>query len=347
MEPPHYINQKYFPSLNGYRALAILAVIVGHVLPRSDWYILKAFSGTWGVDFFFVISGFLITTLLIKERERTGTISLSKFYIRRSLRIFPVAFLYIAVLYFFNAFYNLRISSTSFITAALYIKNLPIADSGDIWYLGHFWSLSVEEQYYLVVPALLSAGYVTFKRSAYALIICGCISVVLSFHVYKASVVIAFVESILVWQIPLFIGSLTSIYLCERRFTLPALGSLASITLLVGSGVLHTRLLMYIPNVLQGILSTLCFSALIVSGIQMNNSAFHRLMNGRVLAEIGILSYSLYIWQQIFTYKQFIVNIESMPNMSILCNLVLLALVSGSSYYLFERHFLRIKSKFA
>src|SRR2546421_12834986 len=85
----NYLAAKYFPSLDGLRAISILAVIWYHVPElRPIWA-----TGFLGVHLFFVISGFLITTLLLREKAATGSISLKKFYIRRTLRIFPAYYL--------------------------------------------------------------------------------------------------------------------------------------------------------------------------------------------------------------------------------------------------------------
>ncbi|HMC86217.1 MAG TPA: acyltransferase family protein, partial [Chitinophagaceae bacterium] len=110
-----------------------------------------------GVKLFFVISGFLITTLLIKEKIKTNTINLKKFYIRRFLRIFPVFYLFLIVIIVLNFVLHLAIPWYIFLTAALYLTNFFIYQTH--WTMVHFWSLSVEEQYYLVWPALFKKNH--------------------------------------------------------------------------------------------------------------------------------------------------------------------------------------------
>jgi len=135
---------RYYPELDGMRGFAVLWVIAFHyVLPFGR-------DGLFGVDIFFVISGFLITTLLIKEWQKTARISLKNFYIRRILRLFPALFVFLLVVSFFAP--RSYIFSTLFYTTN-WIKALHLQPES--LFLDHTWSLSIEEQYYLVWPFLL------------------------------------------------------------------------------------------------------------------------------------------------------------------------------------------------
>src|SRR4051794_23888731 len=104
---PAWLTASRIRSLDGLRAISILMVTVAHIVPAKgspfprNWYWVARFGGL-GVDVFFVISGFLITHLLIRERTKTGSISLSGFYTRRSLRIFPAYFTFLAVVFIFH-----------------------------------------------------------------------------------------------------------------------------------------------------------------------------------------------------------------------------------------------------
>jgi peptidoglycan/LPS O-acetylase OafA/YrhL len=147
-----YQATKVFGSLDGLRAAAILAVLWHHSTRPAPGSILAA-RGFLGVDLFFVISGFLITTLLLRERQRSGAISLKRFYLRRFLRIFPAYYLTLAIV---AATVLLKRGSTSIETvhdlpyAFFYLSNLVTMPS----LLSITWSLSTEEQFYLLVPAL-------------------------------------------------------------------------------------------------------------------------------------------------------------------------------------------------
>jgi peptidoglycan/LPS O-acetylase OafA/YrhL len=154
-----FLRTKTFGALDGLRALAILAVVLYHVLEARAGLISRFYLS---VSLFFSISGFLITTLLLRERAKTGDISLKGFYARRSLRIFPlyyaVTFLYIVLVYFLEkdplvrgAFFD---NVPYFLT---YTSNwfIKLEEGRIIFYFA--WSLATEEQFYLVWPFVVRA----------------------------------------------------------------------------------------------------------------------------------------------------------------------------------------------
>jgi peptidoglycan/LPS O-acetylase OafA/YrhL len=148
------------PGLDGIRALAVCAVVWHHTHGGIK-YLPMTTNGFLGVDVFFVLSGFLITTLLIRERAKIGKISLKNFYVRRSLRIFPLYYLILFIL----AVYFIVIGGSSS-QRALFNAELPFhLTYTSNWVEAHSimaitWSLSTEEQFYLCWPLLL----VLFKR---------------------------------------------------------------------------------------------------------------------------------------------------------------------------------------
>ena len=144
----------YRPSLDGVRALAVLLVAGVHTHPRL------VPAGSIGVDMFFVLSGFLITTLLVEETDSRGRISIGRFYIRRALRLFPALFGLLAVV----AAWAVLIAAPDtrhnalreIVAAASYTRNLTWWEHVPGTLLGHTWTLALEEQFYLVWPALLT-----------------------------------------------------------------------------------------------------------------------------------------------------------------------------------------------
>jgi peptidoglycan/LPS O-acetylase OafA/YrhL len=148
-----YLETRSFGSLDGLRALSIAGVLWHHTaFSLGSWPLFN--RGFLGVDFFFIISGFLIVTLLLRESRRTGTISLPNFYARRFLRIFP-AYWAMLILVACVAYVKPGNSSVDLKRelpyALLYISNFV-----PMWtMLSITWSLSTEEQFYLVVPGLL------------------------------------------------------------------------------------------------------------------------------------------------------------------------------------------------
>ena len=142
---------RFFACLDGLRALSILAV-VWHHSGGDTAGLLGLTRGFLGVDVFFAISGFLIVTLLLRERDRRGRISLRGFYARRSLRIFPVYYAFLAAVALLYVAFKPEDPTTGRILsdlpwAALYLSNLVPATAG---VLAITWSLSTEEQFYLV-----------------------------------------------------------------------------------------------------------------------------------------------------------------------------------------------------
>jgi peptidoglycan/LPS O-acetylase OafA/YrhL len=152
-----FLGTRVFSSLDGLRALAIVAVVWHHTGGSdSHWIILK--RGFLGVDLFFLISGFLIATLILRERHATGDVSLLSFYRRRCLRIFPANWLMLAIfasIAFLKPNPSLR-HDLPF--AALYLSNFVVMLSA----LSITWSLAAEEQFYLVIPALQKYAHRSF-----------------------------------------------------------------------------------------------------------------------------------------------------------------------------------------
>lgn len=150
----------HVPVLDGLRAIAVLLVlwahfpfIAGSTVSLDTWKVGQFLrTGYIGVDLFFVLSGFLITRLLLSERESEGSISLGRFYLKRSLRIFPIYYLCLAI-------YVIHFAERSgdVLSLATYTFNYYKPFHPEPTAMEHTWSLSVEEQFYLIWPFLVSA----------------------------------------------------------------------------------------------------------------------------------------------------------------------------------------------
>ena len=162
---------KYRPEIDGLRAIAVGAVIIYHA--KLSIFGFKLFSGGFiGVDIFFVISGYLITTIILKELVTTGSFSFKYFYERRIRRILPALLFVMLVSLPFAWMYLLPSSFIDFSKSILYSLGFSSnfyfhysgqqygAESGLLKPFLHTWSLSVEEQYYILFPIVL---LVTFK----------------------------------------------------------------------------------------------------------------------------------------------------------------------------------------
>lgn len=305
-----------------------------------------------GVHMFFVISGFLITTLLLKEKLRNSHISLKYFYIRRALRIMPVAWLFLLVLMVLNTILHLHISTLDLIQTAAFVKNLPLSSSH---YTAHFWSLAVEEQFYLVFPALLLwsiDGYFII-----ALIIITVVPAACMLGYYFPSV---FAGNIFVricmysfWKGPVIIlvGSVFSILMFKNMF-LPGkrkanywLGA----ALLFFAIIIRTPTFLFYEKYLSEYLSAILVAWSVLLVLQPG-TILYRLLSYRLMIQTGILSYSLYIWQQLFVgtyaWQGWMQDLRNCPVWQLIILKVAVVFVIAAVSYRFERRFLKLKDRF-
>ncbi len=156
---PRSASLTRIPSLDGLRALSIFLVMALHTIQRYSvshhvslvWYAI--FNGETGVFIFFEISGFLITSLLLQEHEKRGSISLRGFYLRRAFRILPPLYLYIGVIVLLGLAGRILLTRIDIVSALFFFHNIKASDV--MWSLEHLWSISAEEQFYLVWPFIL------------------------------------------------------------------------------------------------------------------------------------------------------------------------------------------------
>jgi peptidoglycan/LPS O-acetylase OafA/YrhL len=166
-----HADRRYWPALDGMRGVAVLLVIAYHG-ERS----LAPRGGTIGVTMFFTLSGFLITTLLLRERAKTGSIGLRRFYWRRGLRLLPALVAVVAVTSAYALVTgNQERTPEAALPVLLYVGNWmrTLRDAEGLGLLEHTWSLSVEEQFYLVWPpaVLAAAALVPKVRQAEAVLV--------------------------------------------------------------------------------------------------------------------------------------------------------------------------------
>ena len=316
---------KRIPSLDGLRAISISLVVVGH------WWELRYHSdvagafANLGVRIFFVISGYLITTLLLKEYGKTSTIKLREFYVRRAYRILPAAIVFMLPV-FVIFWHELRWYHMA--AAALYLANFDFTHP---WFLGHLWSLSVEEQFYFLWPGVL-------KR----------------WHRHRVAILVGVVAFA-----PLYRVACHWLQLHGRADeTFPAVGDVLAIGCLLAifAGRLPKingwwALAMIAPVVLVPvyvgdlhfhITAVLLFGLWPVMHLSIAGLLLHVvrrpywILNVRPVAWLGQISYSLYLWQQLFAYGD-----RHRP-----WYFVLLAVgLASASYYLVEQPMLRVRER--
>jgi peptidoglycan/LPS O-acetylase OafA/YrhL len=346
-EVPELLQPSYLPGMDGLRAISIIIVLLGHSLIGTWW--VNYFPGQIGVDIFFVISGFLITTLLLKEKVKKNSVSLTKFYLRRILRIFPVAYLYLICLVILNLIFNLHTTLRMFLSAGLYVDNFPIK-YGSNWQTGHFWSLSVEEQFYLLFPIILIKWPNKFLLLILILLVSLPFIVIIGrlpirayenhfFYVF----VLSFTYLLGYGTSSILIGSAVSILMFKKIITIKRESPyfLSFIVFIIA-------ILLHIKDLLNWNLLIYVFPLLISYTILLNlrsGDFFSKILNQPIIAKIGVLSYSLYIWQQLFTYDQPWKNSFKYSN-SIVPNIIALFFVAYVSYTFYESKFLNLKKHF-
>jgi len=175
------VSHSYFPAFDVFRGVAILCVVLAHTPVRNQIVDALRPLGALGVHMFFAMSGFLITYRFIEEQEQTGRIDLRSFYRRRVRRILPPAIIYLALLAILGPWLHLLPANMSEIAACLFFYR-NVSSGG--WYTGHFWSLSLEEQFYLAWPVLLVALGISRARIAAMVIIAS--TAIWRVHVFRA-----------------------------------------------------------------------------------------------------------------------------------------------------------------
>ncbi len=312
--PGKHRSTAFRPDIEGLRAVAIGLVLIYHA--GVDWVP----GGFVGVDVFFVISGFLITSLLVREIERTGKVALAQFYARRARRLLPAAALVLvaaAVLtWWLLPLTQRRVFGLDIVSAAFYVVNWRLADRS-VDYLAedvaaspvqHFWSLAVEEQFYIVWPLLIIVGLLVARRFRLPLrptlgVALGLVVVPTlgwSIHQTATSPTTAFfVTTTRLWE--LGIGAAVAVaslwWKTLSRRVAAALGVLGALGLaysgfLIDAGDPWPGSLALVP-----VLST---AALIVAGVSAADTGVSRVLAWRPFVWVGGISYSLYLWHWLF-----------------------------------------------
>lgn len=352
------IEKQYlkYPSINGLRALSICFVLISHF--NLQFQIFDCFAGNkwleiianflkdghFGVNVFFVISGFLITGLLIDEEYLSGKISLKNFYLRRFFRIFPAFYFLLFVYFIFQLFGFLKIAPISWFTAITYTKYFNWQLD---WYTAHLWSLSIEEHFYILWPLIF-----LFAKEKRKWIIVGIILLVpvvrtmLYFYPIKwmnESTIFTRMDAIATGCLFAFYKD-QIINKIKGQWNLIFYFSISSLLLL-----------RYFPNLLSyfyldfifiplgltyGTIANFLIAFVMIYSIFGPRGIWFRLLNLKWMNFIGILSYSIYLWQQ-----PFISNTGCWMN-KFPQNLSLILLCALFSYYIIEKPFLKLKNKF-
>lgn len=354
---------KYIKQLDTLRAFAVILVIISHWLPRVG--INKLPNGVIGVDIFFVLSGFLISKILFDNRiksEQTGTAKsylIKNFYVRRTLRIFPIYYLTIFGLLLFAEGTGTGIRENfgyfATYTSNFYFFKIQAWDG----MLSHLWPLAVEEQFYLIWPwVILFANKKYFFHTIIAFIIIGVGSQYLLSNV-KMSTVLTFtcfdafgLGALLAW-----VTSYKNEYL-ERFFKIISVVAGVCLVYFIVGAVQNKWT--FIPLRTTVSFMTVWMITWILIGRNNNTLKLKFILNNRFLIFLGKISYGMYLYHNILPQKinSLVINKYFNPLLPDLLykrywgylyfveNFILLVLISWLSYVIIEMRFLNLKKYF-
>jgi peptidoglycan/LPS O-acetylase OafA/YrhL len=352
-----YLGTRVFGSLDGLRGLCILGVIWHHAPPQVPGAFFE--RGFLGVDMFFVLSGFLIVTLLLRERDRTGAISLKNFYARRTLRIFPIYYLLIFVILLVYLVTQPGSSHAQGYYATLpflltYTTNWVRVQASNV---GIMWSLATEEQFYLgwpMVEKLLKPSGVAVVLALVLLVnqlinfgfLDGLIS-----RLYGGPVALPILEATFT---PIALGVLLAHFLHEPRSFAAAFRVLGRRESCVFLGTLLIALIEFSPSDISGTgrLLIQLTMMMVLGAIVIREDHWARpLLTMRPLAYLGLISYGLYLYHM-YAIHPVRVAFEELgwdyPGPPFfLASLAASTIVAGLSFRYIEQPLLSLKARFA
>lgn len=329
----------YIPTLNGWRAIAISLVLAAHSVPmllnsgtRFGYLSAQLFShGGIGVDIFFAISGYLICSLLLQEKDKTGQIDLFGFYTKRSFRILPPLFFYLSVIALLKIGSVLpMVSAGELISSAFFVRNYFGWGS---WYTGHFWSLAVEEHFYLFVPVMLaSLRWKTGLQTALGIVVCCAL-----IRLFEANVTDLKVEFRTEARLDAIMYGVIAALLVFRFK--PAIEKHLTGRVVIGAvlaSVFVCYLFPYMP--IRRTAIAMMSPWIIVFTALHSENIISKILELRPIQWIGKLSYSIYIWQSLFLVPED----RSMPFLqSFPFAFFAIFVCSSISYYLIEKPSIR------
>jgi peptidoglycan/LPS O-acetylase OafA/YrhL len=310
---------KRIPSLDGIRALAISLILVLHISQHyrslfANASIFKAFVGhdeaMWpgdGVGIFFVLSGFLITTLLLKEFNKTDRIDIRSFYTRRAFRILPPLLVYLAFAAGFCLYEHIPFDPASFMAALFFYRDYFFAHN--LWLAQHTWSLSVEEQFYLLWPIALLL-LLRFKgRKAAAWFAGGLILITPLLRVLVSRTIppLAHEEYYMLHarMDALMSGCLVALCVGMPKFE-AVYQKIAKVWWLLPLEFWTVSHLLGVPyrKTVGLTIDSVVMAFFILWAARNADHWVGRFLNSRIMVQAGVLSYSAYLWQTFFLHQE-------------------------------------------
>jgi peptidoglycan/LPS O-acetylase OafA/YrhL len=339
------------PALDGLRALSIANVILCHSLftmtggvPRATLQMIFG-TGSVGVDMFFVISGFLITGLLLREEELTRGIDLGLFYLKRAFRILPPLLFMLAVTACLISFWNLGSTFMDEVGAIFFFNNFRMDEMTHRWPLRHTWTLSLEEQFYLIWPGLLAfCGREKGLKIAVGLLIAAPLFRVIcsmafpnialgTFDGIRPDMLMTGCALAFVIQRPGFVRFCRVLY----RFWLPAV---AAVYIFFFSNQVNLCWNGAFLRLVGFSLSSAAIALVLAWVIHNPDHPMCRPLQWRGVVHIGKISYGIYLWQQLFFHPDFYTPITRFP-----LNLVAICAIAELSYRWVEQPALELRKR--
>jgi len=334
---------EHVPSLDGLRAISISLVLLGHLNGTRGFATFDLGIGNYaqlGVVVFFVISGFLITRLMLLERIKNGRVSLKLFYERRALRLFPASYTFIAIVSLLTLAGVFHLRPTDLWHAVTYTVNF-LPNRGK--QIGHLWSLSVEEQFYMIWPLTFvlfgpkRAGWVIFGVILFGPVARSCDWLFLRGTPYHDLEMFPMVADSLAMGCLL---AKVSGWLETKNWYLQLFRPVYSIAV-VAVVLLINRYRGYtVVYVFGSSIINLGLAVLIHRSIFYSRDVVGRMLNWKPIAFVGVLSYSLYLWQQPFLNRESSSWTAAFPQ-----NLVFSVVAALGSYFLLEKPLLKLRRR--
>lgn len=352
----------YFSGLNGLRAICALAVVISHTtLGLGEFGLDAKIFGTfedgsakgldlagYGVTIFFVLSGFLITYLLQEEIEKDGSVSIKKFYMRRILRIWPLYYLYLGLSIAFVFLFSIPAEFNSLWYYLLFSANVPFIIGGLFPFVGHYWSLGVEEQFYMFWPWFVKK--VKNVEILLLVIIVTLIALRVGLHFVKPNTLLESVLHIVRFH-AMMIGALGAIlYRKNNVLFLKLIDNKItqlicwSILILLGLNKFH------LASIIDGDIVAVVGLCLIVGQINIKNRIIN--LENKIFNYLGKISFGIYVIHPllIFLFGKILSQIQvdiTLKYIIVYFSIVITTIiVSYLSYEYFEKFFLKLKNRF-
>ena len=358
-------SRRHFHSFDALRFFAFLKVFLLHLpIVAFPAFNFIRNGGGIGVIFFFVLSGFLITYILLTEKEATGSIDLRRFFLRRILRIWPLYYLMVAFAFitpYILSFLNIGFSNDGYdpnwLMSVCFLENYQMIltrDHPNVSPLGVTWSLCIEEHFYIIWGILLY--FIKMKRLPAVFIFCIVLASISRYLFIRNDLptidILTNIDYFVFGAIPAYLLVQRKNNFEEKILSLPVTGKMLAIVSIILYVVLSSNISYPLQPYLEPLLFGLSFGFIICIIIPEKNPI--KISDWNVLTRLGVYTYGMYLYHTIIInflaqlFKKYELSLDA-PFITILFGLIAFGGTVGISilsYKLFERYFLSLKKRF-